>query len=105
MKNDPKHYREISVPFDSVEAANKALAAFFENVEAARNKHRIPDVVTLCEISHVLDGEELRGSASSFLGDSSRVVTILAREYGAEQQRHEERIALIMAHARKAVRK
>lgn len=105
MKNDPKHYREISTPFDTVEAGNAALRDFFADVEIARNKHRIPDVTVLCEISHVLDGEEVRGSASASYGDSGRMLQMLAREYGAEQARHEERLALIMAHARKAARK
>lgn len=105
MKNDPKHYREISTPFETVAAGNAALVAFFRDVETARDKHRIPDVTVLCEIAHTLDGEEIRGSASASFGDSSRVVTMLARAYGAEQQHHEERLALIMAHARKAARR
>lgn len=105
MKNDPKHYREISAPFDTVDAGNTALSAFFRDVEAARNKHRIPDVTVLCEVSHMLDGEEVRGGASSSFGDSARVLTMLAREFGAEQQRHEEKLSLILAHARKAARK
>jgi hypothetical protein len=105
MKNDPKHYREISVPFETMAAGNTALAAFFRDVEAARDKHRIPDVTVICEIAHTLDGEEVRGSASASFGDGARVITMLAREYGAEQARHEERVSLIMAHARKAVRK
>lgn len=105
MNNDPKHYREISVPFDTAESGNTALAAFFRDVQAARDKHRIPDVTVLCEISHTLNGEEVRGSASVSFGDSSRVVTMLAREYGAEQQRHEDRLALIIAAARKSARR
>ncbi len=105
MKNDPKHYRDISGPFETIEAGNAALAAFFRDVETARDRHRIPDVTVLCEIAHVLDGEEIRGSASVSFGDNSRVVTMLAREFGAEQQRNEERLALIIARARKAARK
>lgn len=105
MKDDPKHYREISVPFASSEDANVALHAFFSEVEAARNKHRIADVVVLCEVSHELDGHEVRGSASSSYGDSSRVVEIVARAYGSESARHEDRMALLMANARRTARK
>lgn len=104
MKNDPKHYREMSMPFESVEAGNAALAAFFEDVKAARDKHRIADVAVLCEISHALDGDEVRGYASSHYGDSARQIMMLARAYGAEQQRHEEALALTIAHARKGAR-
>jgi len=76
-KNDPANYRRNSEPFPKVEQANEALAAFFEDVKIAREKHRISDE------------EELRGSASSFLGDHARVLPMLAREFGAAQLRAE----------------
>ncbi len=104
-RNDPATYRRLSEPFPSVEEANEALAAFFRDVQAAREKHRIADVVVLVEISNVLDGEEVRGSASSFYGDSARVLPMLAREFGAAQQRHEEQIALTITRAREAAKR
>lgn len=103
-KNDPANYRRNSEPFQEIQQANEALAAFFEDVRIARDKHRIADVVVLCEIAHTLDGEEVRGSASSYLGDRGRVLPIIAREFGAAQQRHEEEIALLIAQARKSAR-
>lgn len=104
-RNNPKHYREMSHPFPSTDDANAALSAFFSDVEAARNKHRISDVVVICEVSHDLDGEEVRGAASASYGDSARFVTMLAREYGAESARHEDRLAKVMSSARKMVSK
>lgn len=103
--NDPANYRRCSEPFPTVEAANEALLAFFEEVRAARDRHRIADVLVLCEVSHVLDGEEVRGSAFAQHGDSARALPMLAREFGAAQQRHEEQIALIVARGRKAARR
>ena len=102
MTNDPAHYRRMSEPFETVEQSNEALAAFFADVRSARDKHRIAEVVVLCEISVVVNNEEIRGSAMAQHGDSARMLTMLAREFGAEQARHEERIALITARARKA---
>lgn len=103
--NDPATYRRLSVPFPTVEASNEALTAFFEEVRAARERHRIPDVIVLAEISVMIDGEEVRGSAHAHNGDSSRILPMLAREFGAAQQRHEEQIALTVARARKAARR
>lgn len=100
--NDPKKYREMSMPFETTEEANAALKAFFEDVKTAREKHRISDVVVLCEISHKIDDEEVRGGASTSLGDSARVLVMLAREFGAEQARHEALVASVIARSRKA---
>lgn len=103
--NNPKHYREMSHPFPSTDDANAALSAFFADVKAARNKHRISDVVVICEVSHDFEGEDVRGSASASYGDSARFVAMLAREYGAESARHEDRLAKLMTSARRTVRK
>lgn len=102
--NDPSNYRRCAEPFADAEHANEALAAFFADVKAAREKHRIADIAVLVEVSHMLDGEEVRGSASSFHGDSARVLPMLAREFGAAQQRHEDHLAALMARARKAAK-
>lgn len=104
VTDDPENYRRCSAPFLAAESANEALAAFFADVKAARDKHRISDVTVICEVSHLIDGEEVLGSASSSLGDSARVLPMLAREFGAAQQRHEDQIALIVARSRKAAR-
>ena len=99
--NDPAHYREISTPFTDVEKANEALAAFFADVKTARDKYQIPDVVVLCEVAHMLEGEEVRGSASCNYGDSSKTLPMLAKAYGAEQARHEDMLALLVAGGRR----
>lgn len=104
VTNDPANYRRCSEPFDDIEQANEAISKFFAEVKVAREKHRISDVVVIVEVGHRLDGDEVRGSASSMLGDFNRVLPMVAREYGAAQQRHEERLALLIARARKAAK-
>lgn len=100
---NPTLYRELSAPFEKTEDANAALKAFFAAVEEARKTHRIPDVVVLCEVNSISDaGEEVRGSASANYGDAANVTPMLAREYGASRERDEQRLALMIAHARKA---
>jgi len=105
VRNDPKLYRQLSEPFPSVDKANEAISAFFRDIEEARKKHRIPDVVVICDITHDLEGEEVRGSATMKLGGSEHHLAMLARAFGAAQQIHEETLALIIAHERKAARK
>lgn len=100
-KNDPANYRRMSEPFRSGEEANEALSAFFDEVQAARERHRIADVVVLCEVPHaapvIEDGEyrgvkEVRGAAEMFLGDSARVLPMLAMGLGAERRRLDDAI-------------
>lgn len=105
VTHNPAHYRRMSEPFATVEASNEALAAFFADVQAARDKHQIAEVVVLCEVACMADDEEVRGAARSTHGDSARVLPMLAREFGAEQARHEELLAKIVARGRKAARK
>lgn len=102
IRNDPKTYRELSNPFATNEEANAALRAFFDDVEAARRKHKIADVIALCEIVVEIEGEETRGSGSLHMGDASRQLVMLAREFGAAQQAHQEMLALVVARARKS---
>jgi hypothetical protein len=99
--HDPKLYREMSAPFDNGDDANAALQAFYEDVGAARKKHRISDVVVLCEIAHMLDGSEVRGSSSTMIGHSFNHLPMLAREYGAARQRHEDMLKHLISESRK----
>ena len=101
-KPNPKRYRELCTPFVSNDAANEALKAFYADVEIAREKHKIPDVVVLCEVSHMIEEDEVRGSSSFQLGDSAKRVPMLAREYGAARQAYEDGLARLMAQARKS---
>lgn len=43
-KNDPKHYWEMSKPFEIREDAEKAIDNFLDAVEKARNDFHIKDV-------------------------------------------------------------
>ena len=101
-RHDPALYRQMSIPFNTIDQANEALAAFFAEVAELRKKHRIADVVCLCEISHTLDGEEVRGSAHLHLGDVGAHLPMLAREYGAARQKHEDDMARLIANSRRA---
>lgn len=104
-RNDSKLYREMSQPFSSGEVANEALQAFFTDVEEARKKHRIAEVIVLCEVSHDLDGFDVHGAASLLLGSYDKHLPMVARAYGEQRQLHEDNMAKLVAMSRERVRK
>lgn len=58
-------YRELSKPHKSPDAANEALQAFFADVQAARKRHGLPDVliVAACNVQY----PEREGRACTWL--------------------------------------
>lgn len=98
--SNPARYRRMSEPFDSREQANQAITEFFADVEAAREKHRISDVVVLVEVGMVVGDVETRASAQLALGSRAYELPMLARAFGAAQARHQNDLALILAQAR-----
>jgi hypothetical protein len=104
IHSDPANYRRNSEPFATVDDSNEALMAFFDEVSTARDRHRIVDVAVLCEVMVLVDGKEVCAQARIFLGDSARSLPMIAREFGAAQQRYEDEIASIVESARKARR-
>jgi hypothetical protein len=105
MKTDnPGLYRRLSEPFADADAANEAIQAFFVEVEALREKHRIPDVLVLVEANMMTDGVETRGGARLFRGDKAHALPMLARSYGEERQQHENDMALLIESGRRRKR-
>jgi hypothetical protein len=82
-RNDPKNYARNSVPFESLADAQTALNKFYEAISKARDKYRIADVTTICQITakagdkaghamstaHFGDGQESEGMISYALGE------------------------------------
>ena len=106
IRNDPKLYSEMTKdPFASNAAADDAIRAFFDEVDAARKRHRVPNVVVLAKTSYVADAlaadpQAVEGMATLFLGDSREALPMLAHAFGAEQNAANERIARIIAAAK-----
>ena len=53
--NDRKLFREMSLPFESGEKANEAIAAFFADLAALREKHKLTNVY--CIITRSVVGQ------------------------------------------------
>lgn len=94
FKSDPKNYRAMGVPHEGADAANAALVAFARDVEEARKKHRIRDVlVTVQMVVDYSDDEQETAVMTRFsFGDVSKNLELAAYAYGAESAEHRERI-------------
>jgi hypothetical protein len=102
---NPELFARMSAPFDTLDEANDALSAFFEDVSAAREKHRIKNVVVIAEIAtRDADGER-PGAASFSCGDVSAVLPMVARKYGEEREAFEQLIDGMQKDGRESVRR
>ena len=95
--NDPANYRELSAPFTSIGVANAALKAFFDDVRAARQKHRIADVLTVVSVNVAYDSGEGTAMSHSTNGDVLKAQALAAYAYGVEQSESRERMARLVA--------
>jgi len=88
-ENNPANYRELSEPFETPEAANKALDNFYEMVREARHENHIADVHIITKIN-VMNGEvEGSGISSAHFGNSLEGAAMCAWGYGKEQSDRE----------------
>ena len=95
--NDPENYRKLLEPFATPEAANIALIAFYDEVRAARNKHRIPDVLVVASMNVAYDSGEGRAISRKYDGDISREESMAAYAYGAAGAERREKHNLLLA--------
>jgi hypothetical protein len=102
MGPNPKLYRELSVPFETLAAADAAIQGFFAEFEALREKWKLQDVYAVVEVP-VLDegGEEGRVSAHAMYGDETKALPLVAYAYGLETARHTERTSRHAAEGRR----
>jgi hypothetical protein len=102
----PDNYRELSKPFDGPEAANKALAAFQDELYELRNKHRIANFYWVAKIPlKYEDGDEGEQFVVAHYGDELKREEMAAFAFGYESSHRQERIAKLLKHATKAVGK
>ena len=82
--NDPALYRKLCEPYESREAVDKPLAAFIDDVRAAREKHGVPDVTILFQVVAMIDGEEIRLGGMHHSGNPMAGLQMLAEHYGRQ---------------------
>jgi hypothetical protein len=81
--SNPALYRKMSEPFQSREAAEAALGAFYEELRALREKHRVRDVSATWSFSYLLpDGVESESVGRCHIGDQMREVQMASWALG-----------------------
>jgi len=79
---DPALYRRMGEPHVSHEEANKASTAFFADLKALREKHRIRDIVCSLQVAFVGPDGETVGQSTLTIGSSIEAVGMAAITYG-----------------------
>ena len=95
--NDPGNYRNLSVPFNGPDEANKAVEAFFTEIESVRKRHRIADVAVALAINVKYEsGQEGIAMTHGAFGDCFKAESLLAYALGVEQASQRKRIATLL---------
>lgn len=91
---DPKTYREMSVPFDDAASANKAVQDFFVDLKEIRKKHRMRDLLVTAQVPYVAvshDGKSIEtvGLVNLTIGSSAEALHMAAIAYGSLRADHQ----------------
>jgi len=97
VENNPKLYRRMSEPFGSPSDGRKAIEAFFEELQALREKHHIRDVSVVWTVACVDGNDETEMVGRAHLGSTAKELPMLAWALG----RAEEAMAADLSRIRK----
>ena len=96
--NDLDNYYKMSEPFESTDAANKAISTFYEELSLLRKKHKITDLLVVIKGSvKYSDGRLGEFIQHSNFGSSLNVGVMAAYAYGQAQADHEEKLNKLLA--------
>jgi len=102
---DEQVYRELSVPFGSVDEANASLEAFCEELYALRVKYRIRDLLYVMRVGCVRDdGTEADATIVNHCGARENMESIAAYAYGHLSASRQAAIQDEMEHACRGVK-
>ena len=90
--HDPEKYRAMSVPFATADEGNAAMFAFFEDMQALREKHRIANVLVVVKFNVTYQAGEASAASKAFIGDVHEEEAIGAWALGEIQAERRERI-------------
>lgn len=98
ITNDPENYRKMSEPHETPDMANEAIKNFYADVEVARNKHKIANILIIIKDSaKYTDGNVGQFMQHSKYGNSLNFEPMAAYGYGKTQAEHREMINKILA--------
>lgn len=89
--NNPKLFREMSVPYESVEQANESLSAFQAELAELRKKYKIPTLLCIFHVTMLTDdGEEGAAMTTCGMGDMALFESMAAWAFGQEAAARQE---------------
>ena len=94
---DCERYREASEPHPSVEAAEEAVKAFFDEVGALRVKYHMKDLLLVWGVAVIdPDGVEMASMGLSGFGNQALWESMAAFAYGVEKTNRAKRIGELL---------
>lgn len=97
-------YRELSIPFETVEDANDNITQFCDALYELRKKHRIRDLLFVIRVGCKREDDESDATIVNYFGNSLSMEGIAAYAYGQLSGERQEMIAEEIKHAAKAIR-
>lgn len=91
-----KLFREMSVPYESIEAANAALQAFQDDLAELRKKHKIPTLLCLLHVTWLDDEDEGGAMTSCGFGDMQLFEVMSAWSLGEQAAERQQATAKLM---------
>lgn len=91
-----KLFREMSEPHESKESLSDAFDAFWNDVQASREKYRIQNIVVVIETSYITEGEEVSNLGVSTLGDRTQAESMCSYAFGKLKSEREELLARLL---------
>lgn len=99
------HWLEMQKPLDSVDAADKAIEGFWDEVYALRTKYRIAGIYVICKVRMVYEtGKPCEAFASMHAGNELEREAMTAWAFGREQSARQERMLQLFTEAGSAIR-
>jgi hypothetical protein len=103
-RNNNELYRELQLPFDGVDEANKNIKEFCEELYDLRAKHRIQDLFFVIGLTVKFDdGDEGSTMVCNHYGDPLRQESLAGFGYGYSQSLRQENTLKLIERAMKAV--
>ena len=82
--DDPDNYEALSLPFESADAANAEIVAFWEDVRLARQKHKLADVHIIVYTSFKAGSEVKHAATFGHYGNGALAMVMCADSIAEE---------------------
>lgn len=96
MPNDFKRYAQMSIPFESSQAADAALEKFYDLVDKAREECKITDVHIIAKVTYNTAEGDSAAISSAHYGSSMESENMLAWALGKASSERRDLLGRLM---------